>query len=179
MINAEIERVNGKEIEKGVREHPKLPDKYLAFTVRYKCFWIWINIFNILTSIAMAVGAVMILNIDVVPSSTSYQQCQSMDVVCWMLFLLHLLNFIFSCLALCGLEKKFCISYVLLALIIFDFVVLIWANSTYFKAQSYNCNIETPAVYFWLMGEILFFYCLTAFVLCYFFRRFCQDPAIR
>ena len=36
-----------------------------------------------------------------------------------------------------------------------------------------------PSLYFWLMSEILFFYCLTAFVLCYFFRRFCQDPAIR
>ena len=36
-----------------------------------------------------------------------------------------------------------------------------------------------PDTYFWLMGEILFFYCLTAFVLCYFFRKFCQDPAIK
>ncbi len=29
------------------------------------------------------------------------------------------------------------------------------------------------------MGEILFFYCLTAFVLCYFFRKFCQDPNVK
>ena len=36
-----------------------------------------------------------------------------------------------------------------------------------------------PSVYFWLMSEILFFYCLTAFIICYFFRRFCQDPAIK
>ena len=36
-----------------------------------------------------------------------------------------------------------------------------------------------PDIYFWLMSEILFFYCLTAFVVCYFFRRFCQDPATR
>ena len=36
-----------------------------------------------------------------------------------------------------------------------------------------------PSIYFWLMSEILFFYCLTAFVICYFFRRFCQDPATR
>lgn len=36
-----------------------------------------------------------------------------------------------------------------------------------------------PSIYFWLMSEILFFYCLTAFILCYFFRRFCQDPALR
>jgi len=36
-----------------------------------------------------------------------------------------------------------------------------------------------PNIYFWLMSEILFFYCLTAFVVCYFFRRFCQDPTTR
>ena len=50
-----------------------------------------------------------------------------MGVVCWMLFVLHILNFIFSCLALCGLEKKWCISYVLLALMIFDIVILVWS----------------------------------------------------
>ena len=36
-----------------------------------------------------------------------------------------------------------------------------------------------PHVYFWLMGEILFFYMLTAFVVCYFFRKFCQDPTVK
>ena len=33
-------------------------------------------------------------------------------------------------------------------------------------------------VYFWLMGEIMFFYALTAFIVCYFFRKFCQDPSL-
>ena len=51
-----------------------------------------------------------------------------------MLFVLHILNFIFSALALCGLEKKWCISYVLLALIIFDLVILAWSQATYFNA---------------------------------------------
>ena len=96
-----------------------------------------------------------------------------------MFFVMHILNFIFSALALCGLEKKFCISYVLLALVIFDLVVLGWSQATYFKSQSYNCNLEMPSIYFWLMSEILFFYCLTAFIMCYFFRRFCQDPSLR
>ena len=102
-----------------------------------------------------------------------------MSVVCWALFLLHICNFLFSALALCGLEKRICISYVLLALVIFDVVVLVWAQATYFKSQGYNCNLEMPDVYFWLMGEILFFYLLSAFVVCYFFRKFCQDPAIK
>ena len=34
-------------------------------------------------------------------------------------------------------------------------------------------------IYFWLMTEILFFYCLTVFIVCYFFRRFCQDPMLK
>ena len=36
-----------------------------------------------------------------------------------------------------------------------------------------------PSIYFWLMSEILFFYCLSAFIVCYFFRKFCQDPATK
>ena len=99
-----------------------------------------------------------------------------MFVVCWALFVLHVCNFLFSSLAVCGLEKKFCHGYILLAMILFDAVVLVWSQTTYFNSQSFNCNLEMPDVYFWLMGEILYFYCLTAFVLCYFFRKFCHDP---
>ena len=29
------------------------------------------------------------------------------------------------------------------------------------------------------MGEILFFYIFTAMVICYFFRKFCEDPQAR
>ena len=93
-----------------------------------------------------------------------------MKVVLWMWFALHLLNCIFSSLAICGLEKKICISYVLLALIIFDAIVLVWSQVVYFQAQNFNCQLEMADIYFWLMTEILFFYCLTAFVVCYFFR---------
>ena len=102
-----------------------------------------------------------------------------MEVVCWALFSLHVCNLIFSLMALCGLEKRLCVSYLLLALMLYDSIVLVWAQTTYFQSQNFNCNLEMPDTYFWLMGEILFFYCLTAFVLCYFFRRFCQDPAIK
>ena len=101
-----------------------------------------------------------------------------MGVVCWALFTLHISNLIFSLMALCGLEKRFCCAQPLLGLVIYDGVILIWSQAVYFKSQSYNCNLEMGDVYFWLMGEILFFYCLTAFVICYFFRKFCQDPKL-
>ena len=55
-----------------------------------------------------------------------------MEVVCWALFVLHVCNLIFSLMAVCGLEKRFCISYVLFGLFIFDGVVLVWSQTTYF-----------------------------------------------
>ena len=150
-----------------------MPPKYVRFTIKFRCFWAMINVFNIFASAAMAFGAVKILSKERDPKTQVYQECMSMSVVCWALFSLHIVNLLFSLMALCGLEKRFCISYLLLALVIYDAVVLVWSQATYFKSQSYNCNIEMADVYFWLMGEILFFYCLTAFVLCYFFRKFC------
>jgi heme/copper-type cytochrome/quinol oxidase subunit 2 len=33
-----------------------------------------------------------------------------------------------------------------------------------------------PDLYFWLMGQILLLYIGIAFILCYFFRKFCQNP---
>ena len=94
-----------------------------------------------------------------------------MAVVCWAMLVLHICNLIFSLMAICSLEKKFCISYVLFGMFIFDGVVLVWSQTTYFQSQSYNCNIEMPDVYFWLMGQVLYVYCLTAFVICYFFAK--------
>ena len=32
--------------------------------------------------------------------------------------------------------------------------------------------------YGWMMFEIMFFYMLIAFIVCYFFRKHCQDPKI-
>ena len=64
-IEAELDRVNGpRDPETNKRLNRKLPDKYVGFTVRYKCFWIWLNLFNIATSIAMALGGAMILSAD-------------------------------------------------------------------------------------------------------------------
>ena len=157
---------------------PHLPPKYIAFTVRFRCFWILINFVAILASAAMATGTILVLGKEH-KSEIVLPECSAMSVVCWALFMLHICNFLFSSLAICGLEKRICITQVLLALMIFDGVVLIWAHATYFKSQSYDCNILMPDVYLWLMGEILFFYILTAFIVCYFFRKFCQDPAIK
>lgn len=158
-----------------------MPKKYIKFTVKFKCFWIGMNVFNILSSLAMCAGSVLILGEDKDDDTAdliAFKECQSMKVVCWALFALHVCNFLFGSMALCGLEKRICNNYMLIALMIFDAVVLIWSQTTYFQSQSYNCNVVMPDYYFWLMGEILYFYCLMAFIVCYFFRQFCQDPTI-
>ena len=157
-----------------------MPKKYIGFTIKHKCFWLMLNLFNILASAGNAAGTVLILGREHEGApQIEFPECQSMSVVVWMLFVLHICNLIFSLMAICGLEKRFCISYVLFGLFIFDGVVLVWSQSTYFSSQKYNCNLEMPDVYFWLMGQILYVYCLTAFVVCYFFRKLCQDPALK
>lgn len=35
-----------------------------------------------------------------------------------------------------------------------------------------------PYPYFWLMFETLFFYMTLTFIICYFFRKYCQDPKV-
>ena len=35
-----------------------------------------------------------------------------------------------------------------------------------------------PEAYLWLMFETLFFYAMITFIICYFFRKHCQDPKL-
>ena len=113
---------------------PNLPAKYVGFTVKFKCFWIWINVISLLMSAGMATGSVLILGREHDQKSIAYQECQGMGVVCWALFVLHICNFLFSLLALCGMEKRLCISQVLCALVIFDSIIMVWAQITYFQS---------------------------------------------
>lgn len=39
-----------------------MPPRYIKFTIRFKCFWTLLNIFNIVASILMGMGTVMILS---------------------------------------------------------------------------------------------------------------------
>ncbi len=52
-----IERVKAEQ-----EKYPKLPPKYVGFTIKFKGFWMWMNIFNILMSSGMIYGSVAILN---------------------------------------------------------------------------------------------------------------------
>ena len=51
-----LERVKAEQ-----EKYPRLPPKYVGFTIRFRSFWLWLNIFNILMSGGMIYGSVAIL----------------------------------------------------------------------------------------------------------------------
>lgn len=61
----------------------------------------------------------------------------------------------------------------LLAILVYDLVMITWAQVTYFQSQTTNCIDTVPVLYFWLMGQILFFYVVLALIIFVFFRKYC------
>jgi hypothetical protein len=149
-----------------------LPKGYLRMTIRFKTFWLWFNIIAIVASAALAITTYMILD-------SNPEDCSGIRIVTWCLFVLHITTFVFSSMALCGLEKRLCSTPIFIVFVMFNVVILIWTQTTYFSSQKIGCNYHHPELYFWLMFEIMVFYILTAFIVCYFFRRFCQDPKLK
>ena len=149
-----------------------MPKNYIKFTVKFRSFWMWSNLIGVLSSILMGTMTYWVL--DNYPND-----CAGIRQVTWCLLVFHFVNFVFCALAVCGLEKRLCNNLALLGFILFDTILLIWSQITYFYAQGQMCNISATVTYFWLMTEIIFFYVLTAFIVCYFFRRFCQDPNLQ
>ena len=149
-----------------------MPKAYVKLTVKFKSFWMWLMLIGILSSALLGAGTYIIL-------SNNQTDCAGIRIVTWCLFVFHIVNGLYCAMALCGLEKKICSQIMLTGFILFDVILLIWTQVTYFYAQGQMCNIAATTLYFWLMFEIMFFYALTAFIVCYFFRRFCQDPALQ
>ena len=149
-----------------------MPEGYVRFTVKFRSFWMWLQLTGVIGSAVLALATYLIL-------SNHKTDCAGIRIVIWCLFVFHIVNFVFCAMAMCGLEKRLCNNVLLTGFIIFDCVMLIWSQATYFYAQGENCSYSTTTLYFWLMFEIMFFYFLTAFIVCYFFRKFCQDPNLQ
>ena len=43
-------------------KYDSMPPRYIRFTIRFRCFWVLLNIFNIVTSVLMGMGTVLILS---------------------------------------------------------------------------------------------------------------------
>eukprot|EP00352_Strombidinopsis_acuminata_P007296 CAMPEP_0176350570 /NCGR_PEP_ID=MMETSP0126-20121128/9581_1 /TAXON_ID=141414 ORGANISM="Strombidinopsis acuminatum, Strain SPMC142" /NCGR_SAMPLE_ID=MMETSP0126 /ASSEMBLY_ACC=CAM_ASM_000229 /LENGTH=193 /DNA_ID=CAMNT_0017700661 /DNA_START=17 /DNA_END=598 /DNA_ORIENTATION=- len=142
-------------------------NSYDRFTKNNKKFWIWFNIATALVNAALAFGQVWI---------SKYDDCGGIMIVVWGLFSVNVVNFLVCSATLCGITRRFCRCTGVSAYVIYQVVILIWANIVYFQSMESNCANYAPAVYFWLFMNILIIYAFIAFVVCFFFRKFCGDP---
>jgi hypothetical protein len=78
------------------------------------------------------------------------------------------------------LDIRFGNGWAMFGVLLFDIIILVWGNVTFFQAQESNCigDANTTPVFFWLGFEVMFYYILTIFLLCYFFRKKCVDPYV-
>lgn len=95
-------------------------------------------------------------------------------------FIQHIVNALVCLLCFCKLDVRFGNGWAMFGIILFDLIVLVWGNTTFFQAQNLNCIVDqnTMITFFWLGFEVMFYYILTIFLLCYFFRKKCVDPYI-
>lgn len=148
-----------------------MPRNYIALTVRYRDYWLKLNLAFVFAHLLMAALGVIIL-------VSAEENCGGLKQVGWFNFFLHVLCFTFSSMALCGLEKRLLNKNILIGFLVLNAIILVWSQATYFESQYRSCNVEAPGPYFWMMSEIMFFYFVVFFMLCYFIRRFCQNPKL-
>ena len=96
----------------------------------------------------------------------------------YLMFGLHIVNGVTCLICLTGLDKFICSSVTMVLFMVSNITVLAWAQNTYFKSMRLNCVNMLPEAYLWLMFETLFFYAMITFIICYFFRKHCQDPKL-
>ena len=100
----------------------------------------------------------------------------------YMTFSLHVLNTLAILLNLTRLERKLCTGFSVTMFLITEISLVVYMQFMYFGSQSVTetnpngCLYEAPTLYLWLMGNILIFYLGLIIIICYFFRRYCQDP---
>ena len=155
--------------DKPKKKHHK-KTAYEHFTKDFKTQWLWFNFLMTLGSIGLAVGTFLI---------TWYQDydCGGIKAALWLVFIMHIINCFETVLNLGGLEKRFCSGMMLCGFFIFEITVLVYMQVIYFESMRLDCITITPLLYGWLMGQILVFYLVVVMTVCFFFRKFCQDPA--
>ena len=148
-----------------------LSPKYHEFSAKYKTQLVWFNLASMLINAGLGYLNYWILQ-------NHPNECAGIKLACWSIFALYVVQILFNFMCLCGLEKRWCNNIGLMGLFVFDVVVLVWSQITYFQSQETNCIDTVPILYFWLMTQILFFYVVIMLIVCYFFRRLCQDPKL-
>ena len=130
--------------------------------------WICFNVCALLVSIGLAIGTFMIAYNEQTVCSVA-----DLKTTLWLIFAMHIVNSIECLLNITTCEKYLCSGMLLCIFFIFEVTILVYMQVEYFKGM--QCINETKLMYFWLMGQILIFYVVVVFILCFFFRKFCQD----
>lgn len=87
----------------------------------------WVNLGVMAVSCILATGSFMILGSNPI-------ECAGIRLVTWFLNMVHFVNFLCCAMCLCGLEKRYGRSWMLYTFVLFDGIILVWANVTYFKS---------------------------------------------
>ena len=70
-------------------------------------------------------GAVMIIE-------NHPNECAGIKLASWALFSLYIVTLLLQAMCLCGLEKKCCSIMGLIGVVVYDMIILTWAQVTYF-----------------------------------------------
>ena len=129
--------------------------------------------------ILLAVCTQYIRNIDLSDQAARIDvQCYGLVNVLYLFYIMHVINAFTAFVCLVGLDKIMCSGIMMLIFLVANIVTLAWGQSTYFKSMRINCLNMVPAAYLWSMFETLFFYIMITVIICYFFRKYCQDPKL-
>ena len=137
-------------------------------------FWTVFNSLILLTSIGLGVGCYFVWGSFV--ENVSTKKCVDLRDCTFFVMIMHGINAPVAILNLTGLESKVCRVNLVAILAVFELCMLVFMMIAYFDSQAEDCMRLTPLNYFWLMGHILLYMLSMAIIVCYFFRKVCQDP---
>ncbi len=144
-------------------------ERYMTFVSKNRRFWITFNILATLASLALAISTFIIV------WNAEYDCAMpSLKVPLWLIGFMHLINCLETLINLTGLEKHLCSCLFGCLFFGYELTVLIYMQVIYFDAR--DCMRQTPLLYFWLLFQILVFYMVIVFSVCFIFRKFCGDP---
>ena len=105
----------------------KLSPTYVQFTIDYKARWAWWNLFGMVANASIGAATVGIIQ-------SHPNECAGIKLASWAMFTLYVITFFFQSMCLCGLEKRCCSNMGMLAVAIYDLIVLTWSQVTYFQS---------------------------------------------
>jgi hypothetical protein len=150
-----------------------MPVRYLIFVKNEPVFWPWL-----LVSLCVISGVMAWMGIKILQANTV--ECAGTRSCVTLFFVQHCVNAFVTICCFFKIDIRCGNGWAMFGVILFDIIVLVWGNITFFQAQNLNCVVDqnTMPIFFWLGFEVMFYYILTIFLLCYFFRKKCVDPYV-